>query len=198
MEGYKREGIDPTPYYWFSDQVLLASYTFSFWSGWSILILSVPRRKGKRTKRTNVCPMVLFPKDPKSFEDECCPFSRLRNVPRCGCHGFLDSRPPTPFLPPFNFQTRDMRCMCCYEWLHLLNFFLSDLFRTTWALLFKKDRTSLKLVFFCLYVSQAEISSAFLSLSTFKEIAPTQDYPAVNWEGLNFEDCQGDCFHKYE
>lgn len=24
MEGYKREGIDPTPYYWFSDQVCYA------------------------------------------------------------------------------------------------------------------------------------------------------------------------------
>lgn len=23
LEGYKREGIDPTPYYWYTDQVLL-------------------------------------------------------------------------------------------------------------------------------------------------------------------------------
>lgn len=27
LEGYKREGIDPTPYYWYTDQV---SYTFHF------------------------------------------------------------------------------------------------------------------------------------------------------------------------
>ena len=25
LEGYKREGIDPTPYYWYTDQVRLKS-----------------------------------------------------------------------------------------------------------------------------------------------------------------------------
>jgi len=27
MEGYKREGIDPAPYYWYTDQVCLHAFT---------------------------------------------------------------------------------------------------------------------------------------------------------------------------
>ncbi len=27
LEGFKREGIDPTPYYWYNDQVTAGGYT---------------------------------------------------------------------------------------------------------------------------------------------------------------------------
>lgn len=38
LEGYKREGIDPTPYYWYTDQVWIVddhnwdrSHVLSYW-----------------------------------------------------------------------------------------------------------------------------------------------------------------------